>query len=348
MATKPNIPQEEIDLGTLFSQIGKMFSNFFNFFVNIFKTLFHYLIVLLLFIRKNALVLGLATLIGVVVGFLLDLDRKPVYKSEMSVKTNYGSANLLYKQIDIINSMISDGDSTKTAKILKLKLSQASKLQSISIEPSEPEKNALLDYDWYMQNTDTIYTRDFEFKDFLKRMSEVDLKNHKITAFTTLPIELNIDEGIKNMVNSEYYIRLEKDRIEENKLKRGVLVKSINQIDSIRKRYKEVALIRAKKTTDNQANLSLTAEGARPRNHDYDLYTMSFNALKELEILDKRIFDNEEIISILSSLNKSQIEDKLFNKRWLRYGLLGFLLSFLVILSLQFNHYLNKYEKEDL
>ena len=50
MATKPNIPEEEIDLGTLFNQIGKMFSSFFAFIGNIFKSIYHYLILLILFV----------------------------------------------------------------------------------------------------------------------------------------------------------------------------------------------------------------------------------------------------------------------------------------------------------
>lgn len=346
MSTKPNIPEEEVDLGALFNQIGKMFSNFFNFIGNIFKSLYHYFILFLLFVRKNILVLGTATIIGIIVGFLMDLDKKPVYKSEMAVKTNYGSASLLYKQIDLLNLLISNGNSVKVANTLNIKPSQADQLLGFSVEPINEEKNSRLEYDMYMQTTDTIYTKDFKFEDFMGRISTTDLKHHKIFVYTKIPIELDLDKGIKSLVNTDYYFGLRESRVKEQKLERDILTKNIQQIDSLRKRYKEVALIEAKKEIKNNANLSLTSKSSPERNVDFDLYSVSFRAAEEFNLLNKRIFDNESIISITSGYEIGKVESSVLNKSWLRYAILGFILSLLVLAGFQFNRYLNNYKRK--
>ena len=53
MSTNQRNNEEEVDLGSLFLIIGKGFSKLFNFIGNIFKDIFHVVITILIFVKKN-------------------------------------------------------------------------------------------------------------------------------------------------------------------------------------------------------------------------------------------------------------------------------------------------------
>ena len=69
---KTNNNEEEVDLGSLFVIIGKGFSNFFNFIGNIFKGIFRLIISILIFLKTNIVKIGIAALIGGVLGVFLE------------------------------------------------------------------------------------------------------------------------------------------------------------------------------------------------------------------------------------------------------------------------------------
>ena len=75
MSTKKQNNDEEVDLGSLFTVIGKGFKNFFNFIGNIFKGIFHRLILILLFLNVHILKFSVAVLIGGIVGFFLESNK---------------------------------------------------------------------------------------------------------------------------------------------------------------------------------------------------------------------------------------------------------------------------------
>jgi len=63
--------EEEVDLGSLFVVIGKGIKNLFNYIGNILNSIFHYFILLLIFLKKHTVKLGLALLLGFIVRFVL-------------------------------------------------------------------------------------------------------------------------------------------------------------------------------------------------------------------------------------------------------------------------------------
>ena len=71
-----NNNQEEVDLGSLFAIIGKGFSNFFTFIATIFKELFHLIISVFLFLKENSVKIGIALIIGLVVGLFLEIKKE--------------------------------------------------------------------------------------------------------------------------------------------------------------------------------------------------------------------------------------------------------------------------------
>jgi len=347
MSTKPNIPEEEIDLGTLFNQIGKMFSNFFAFIGNIFNSIYHYGIIFLLFIRKNIIFLGLATLIGGIVGYLLSLNQESVYTSEMEVEASYGSANQLYKQIGVVNNLIADKDTIKIAELFDIPVSQTAWVSGFTIEPIEPEKQKYLAYDRYMQETDTIYTRDFKFEDFVKRFKDKDLRSYKIIGMATRPENFQIfTNGFIKFVETEFYISLKNEKLSDLNFSREEYKKDVSQLDSLRKLYKEVALLKAREQNNDAANLNLTTSNLNYKNFDMDLYQYSFILIRSLEELNKKIAEHDNILDISTDFGIAIERIGLINKSWFKYAVFGFILALLVLYGIQFNRYLNNYKKK--
>ena len=77
-----NTPQssEEVDLGQLFKMIGNAFQRLFQFIGSIFNKLFLAFVWLVFFIKKRAVVLLIAAVAGLALGFILDKTAPPTYK----------------------------------------------------------------------------------------------------------------------------------------------------------------------------------------------------------------------------------------------------------------------------
>ena len=348
MATKPDMQQEEVDFGNLFDQIGKMFSNFFTFIGNIFKAIYHYLILLVLFVRKNLLILGVATLIGVIVGFLMDLNKEPIFESKMSVEVAYNSGNRLYNQIDYLNNLISYEDTTKIGDIFEIQSTEAASLKSFEAKPIELRKNLYLDYDNYLQNTDTIYTfaREFAYEDFLERKVDADIRYHKVIVQGENPrIFIKLMTGIKTLVENEYYKGLKKRTIEELTFEKEKLKENIAQVDSLRKRYKETAYMQfAEKDYENSGVSFRTFNAGYKGNVDKDLYYVSDTLMLKLREVNQQLVENDDILKVQSEFSIGEVKTNLLSKNWVVFGLIGFILAFLILVGIQFNKYLNKYE----
>ena len=348
METNP-VPQEEVDLGTLFEQIGNMFSKMGHAIASFFRKIYHTLIVFLLFIRKNIVVLAVATLIGVLAGVVIGWNKKPVYSSDMVLRIAYDSGNFIYDRIDLLNNLISDKDYTLLGKYLKVPDTEARKILGFKIEPIEPDRNMFLDYDKYMQETDTIYTREFTFEDFVKRRSKKDLSYQKINA---LSVSQNVFEqlnpGMKQLFHSPYFENLKQKKLDELTFEKGIITKNIRQIDSLRKRYKEIAYLDVKKRESSNSGVSFrtTNKSAYKGNADLDLYHASDSLLIKLREVNDLIVQNEDVVRVQSEFSVGEIKSKITDKLWFRYGLLGFLLAFLVLTGIQFNRYLNRYEAQ--
>jgi hypothetical protein len=342
MSDNSNLQQEEIDLGTLFSQIGKMFKGLFNTIGHFFKLIFHYGILLILFVRKNYIVIGIVTLLGVLLGVFKDYNNVAHYESEMIIETNFGSANQLYKQIANLNQYILDRDSVKIAKMLHVSPEQAAIIKAVSIEPVDPEKQLLHDYDTYMQETDTIYTKGFMFEDFKLRRSELDLRLHKVIIKGKNKIDYGVfSNDFANLASNYFYRNLKDKYISELKYHKNKLVDNINYLDTLKVRYKKVDILRAeniKKISD----LNFSTSRRKEINFDMDLNRWSMEMFNDLTLLNKKIRKFDAVSRVVADFG---IGVKVDNKTWLKTGLFSFLIALFVLSVIQFNKYLNRYEK---
>ena len=91
---------QEIDL----SKIGTSISNWFeNISFSIFK--------LLLFFKKNALIIGVLFIIGAALGWFADQKMKS-YSHKLILTSNFGSTDYVYSKFELLNAKIKDKDTT--------------------------------------------------------------------------------------------------------------------------------------------------------------------------------------------------------------------------------------------
>ncbi len=346
MSEKIPTPQsEEVDLGKLFQVMGKGFKNLSNSIKNLIKILFHYFISLLIFFKRNALVIGIATILGGVLGYVIRMDKVIEYQSDMVIKINYGVGNQLYSKQNYLNRLIKREDTKKLAEIFDISSEEASFLTGFSIQPNDIESDLLKEFNSYIQHTDTIYTKNLTVEDYARRLNLYDYKVQKITTFATNEtIFGKLNKGIINLVENEYYKGLLKLKLDEYNFRERILEKELSEIDSLRKRYNKVALLRAGQISTSGTNISL-AEKTNNRNKDIDLFNQSNKILGQLRGIDSERIQSGFITKILSEFHLGIHKTSIKSEKWFKFSILGFILSLMVILGLKLNTYLNNYQK---
>ena len=77
---------EEVDLGQLFKLIGKAFDRLFKFIGSVFNKIFLTFVWFVFFIKTRILKFVIAGILGLLIGFFMEKNSEPVYKSYVIVK----------------------------------------------------------------------------------------------------------------------------------------------------------------------------------------------------------------------------------------------------------------------
>ena len=141
MSNQQQQTDEEIELGSLFVIIGKGFSKLFNFIWSIFKGIFDFFIQILLFIKLNLLKIGVAALIGGIVGFIIETQKEQKFGADMQVQPNFESSRQLYNNINYYNDLVKQKDTSGLAKTFNIDKPTAATLKKFSIEPIRTEND---------------------------------------------------------------------------------------------------------------------------------------------------------------------------------------------------------------
>ena len=326
---------EEVDLGNLFKIIGKGFKNLFNAVGQFLKSIFHYFILLLLFLRNNALKLGIAMFIGAAIGLYLDLTKPKQFSSTMIVEPNFKSAQQLYKNINFYHEL---------ASVLKVPVNEAAKLKGFYIEPIRNENEKYQFFDDFIQEVDTSTVKNINIKEFKNAFTDYDYKYHQIKVVSlnnnifeklSLPIIISIE-------NNQYFKTQKKINDENLVQNENVLIKSLQEVDTLRKIYNKVLIIEANKEALG-TNITL-AQGAKKTN-EIQLFKESLELNEELIDNNKEKAETTEILNVVSTFSKVGVKERSLQKK--KTFVLGLGLGFVMlafILFRQLNSYLINYK----
>lgn len=342
-----NSQDEEIELGQFILLIARGIGNFFRGIGNFFKGIFHNIILGLIFLKKNIIILGTATVLGVAIGYYLDNSTSTLYSSEMLVEVNFGSGDVLYKQLDYVNTLIAEKDTKKLSQLFNTTEDKVKSLSSFTIEPYDKDKRLIVEYYDYLPHIDTTFIKEFTITDYAKKISDPNYKKQLIAAYSKNKDFDFLNDGIKNLLKNKHLERLYYLKNEELNTRKRIIENDLRQIDSIRETYKKVALLKAQNSSSNNSNTNIDLrKNIDELNDNQDILLFAENAklLEKLRDIRIDIAHNNYVISVISNFTRGQEYNSLVNKKWFIYGTAGFLLSLFALLMIQLNRFLNNYQ----
>ena len=281
MSTSQNNNEEEVDLGSLFVIIGKGFTKFFNFIGNIFKGIFHGIISILIFLKNNIIKIGIAAILGGILGVFLEVKKTNTFESELLLEPNFKSTRQLYDNINYYNNLVKQKDTAGLVETFKLDKLAAASLKKFVIEPVISGNDIINSYNGFVSSVDTITVNSYTFDKFKSSFTEYDYRFHKVTVTSKQNdvFDKLDDVIISSIVSNKYFNRI-KELTNKNLNRTDSLYrKNLTQIDSLRKIYMDVMLEESRKQT---AATNIDLGGEKRTTKELELFAMSRNINEDL------------------------------------------------------------------
>jgi uncharacterized protein YfkK (UPF0435 family)/uncharacterized membrane protein len=220
-----NNDNQEIDLSQVSRKIGDFFDGIST---KIFRAV--------LFLKRNIIWIVILCLLGVGLGFYMDKETK-IYEHKIIVQPNFGSVDYLYSKIDLIGSKIKEKDTLFLKNEVGIK--DTKKFSKIKIEPIT-DVYKFVDKKEENFSLIKLMAEDGDIKKVLS--DNVTSKNypyHQITFVTSN--ETNDDKTVTPLLNylnsSEHYSLIQKEFLNNVKIKIAQTDSIIHQIDNILKTF---------------------------------------------------------------------------------------------------------------
>ncbi|MFT4800775.1 MAG: hypothetical protein ACI93N_000538 [Flavobacteriaceae bacterium] len=345
MSKEATSKEEEIELGSLFIIIGKGFSNLFKFIGNVFKGLFHFLILILLFIKTNFKKIVIAGVIGVVLGTFVEFKKEKTYGANLQVQPNFKSARQLYNNINYYNDLVKQKDTLQLSTTFEISKEEAWSLKKFEISPIKNGNDLLTSYDDLILSVDTLTAKSYSFEVFKRTFTDYDYKVHSVRVIASKNnVFSKLDDVIiSSIIDNKYFNRVKSLTNENLNRTDSLLRQNLSQIDSLRKVYMSVMIEESKKLNTG-TNIDLG--GTKTTTKELELFETNRRINKELKDLSEDKSEKSEVINVISNFQPKGYEIKGIDKNYgFLLGGLGAGLMIVFLLLVQLNSYLNNYRK---
>ncbi len=351
LQSKPH--ENEVDLGVFLTVMARVLRKSFSLFRLIFLSLYEFVLLSLLFVRRSLLWLVLGFLIGLGIGLQRFFSKGPAYYSDMVVRSNFESARLLYNQIDYFNSLIREHRPKDLSAIFHISENDALNLIKFEIEPVDDEmqaaklyRNTFLEYKRNAINVvDTIWTRTMRFSDFKENLKPYDFPLQQIRLYSrSSDVYSKVQEGIVTSINTNKAFQqikeYSKNIIQEEE---NLLSHSLQGLDSLRQAYnKRIASISTAKSEGNNVVFS----DKDLRNPEIDLYDKELIFKDELINVKRKAIEQQDILQVHSAFNYTGTKTSTLDQGFIRSALIGLLISFVILLGIASYKRLEAIEKK--
>ncbi len=349
MAKKHDIQEEEIDLGTLFSQIGALFSKFFNFLGQLFTTLFRGLILLLLFIKKHFVKLSITAVTGAVVGFFVNIFVPEKYHYDMIVSPNYDAAYQMNERVQYYNQLIKNEDSVRLSKLFQIDFEDANSLTEFEMRRQEEKRDIIEAYNTFLEDKDSLTKVEISFEDFADEdFSFFDSKYYAFRiSLKKEQLKRNIQKDLLADLENNPHLQNERTlTLERLTEKEKNLRKTIYDIDSLRATYQKVALLAAQNTPNVGTAIDIV-DSKKANDNDIRLFGVYKDAYRNLDTLLLKKQKLQDIYRVITPLKPLGIaKTRVVEKKTVLVSLIFIGLMLLYILLKELNNYLDSYTKE--
>ena len=328
---------EEIDLGQLFTLIGKGFAKIGNLVTGIFNFAWRVVFSIIKFFVSNALKFAIAIVLGAIVGFVVDYNKEPEYEGTMVVDPNFGSGQQLYENVAYYNSLTEQGDTLKLAEVFGISLTVASELKSFEIEPIVNENQILSTFDDYLTQLDSVTAESFEFETYKENFFPYNYSRHTITVVSTQRDVFGVlgDSIIGGVINNPYYKKQQDAEFAIIAQTAAFYERTLTEVDTLRKVYLETMMLEAKKENSQGTNISL-AESAPVQTKELSLFGKEDAVNKGVAELRRLEVRNSEIIDVVSELPSVGFEKHhILDRSIFRFSVVAFIVLFLFLVWME-------------
>jgi len=345
MTEQPNRPKaDEIDLGQVFSALGKALQNIANFFEKIFRVLFSALLWFLLIIQRNFKAFLIVGTLSLLTGLFIEIYVPKNFESAMVVQPNFNSTRQLYNNIKFYNELAESEDSITLGRALAISPEMASRIVNVYIDSYTDENQKVLLFDRFVRSLDTTTLKTLDYKDYIKNFNSMDAQFHRIRMICEVnDLAKQTQEAIINSVSQNAYFLRQKEINQINlDLEEAVNQQQDQQLDSLEILYKEVLIKEADKP--NQGTSINFAESGSNSNREILIIQERENLKKKRVDLNQKRADTESIINVISDFpNRGVKVEGFFNEPLLLCPSIGVAALLLILLLGQLNQYLKEY-----
>jgi hypothetical protein len=356
MSTNSNTPNnsEEVDLGQLFKLIGNVFDRFFSFIGSIFKNIFLAFVWCIFLVKKRIIVLGLATVFGLVIGAFSQKTATPKYESSVTVVQNYPTGENLYSSVGYYNDLLRQQDYETLGTVLELDLEKTKSILGFDVQPVVSENNKLVAFNKYIKQLDSLAASKIEYEEFLTNNEDY---THKYQQITIESSERNsfksVFENIVKSINSNpFFINEQRKDIVELTQTKTALEKALDESKTLQETYKRVLEQGIDSDNAKSSEIGITFEGSSEvdKTKEFDLYQSDLELRTQLVEIERELLDKQYIVEMISNKQDSGFarNTKTFLGQELSpimfYGILVFLGTLVVLLGIEFLKFIEKYK----
>ncbi len=271
--SKSKLPEqsnsEEVDIGQLFNLIGNAFNRLFNFIGSIFIGGYKVLLLLLIHVHKRIYWYSGAVILGIIIGFLVDMKSEKEYGANMYIETKFNSTRQVYEVMKQLHQLAGkDKDTLKLANLLNITPFEASSIKGFYIEPDLDENDIVNMYSRFFIQLDSISRLEMTYNNYKKSLTPTNFNIHRIGVVSTdKTIYKKIENDFIEQISGNDYLD---ELVEANKLnlekKEEVLLREIQKTDSLLNEYLKIRINESQKELIPGAGTNLYMGNAESNN----------------------------------------------------------------------------------
>ena len=282
-------------------------------------------------------------LIGIIIGTGMAFwkTRSNTYETEFWISLNYDFNLELYSKIEYYKSLIEDEKLDVLSSELELEKSMIVKIVDIEIEPLVARNEQVNIYNTYLKLVDTSFSVPMPFETYVSDIQDFQYNNQKIVVMSSDP---NIDfssvqnkmidiiSSDANLIKKQKNVLSSIDREIESR-------KSItSKLDTIFSTENRVLLNESKKSNSGESQFYLSGQKeTKSIEWIFDKYRENYSGI---DYLTKHKAEKKEMVTLLRSCGYGVKQSKLLG--FIKYGVLGLLLSCVVVAYLELKHLVTK------
>ncbi len=347
MSKQVQTQEEEIDLGGFFNQIGKLFLKLFRWIGDSIKGMYHFAILVFIFVKNHYIKLSIGAFLGITLGVLAHKYSDKSYVYEMAIIPNYESGIYIKNKLDYYNQLIQQKDHLTISNLFGIDQIDAKSITKFELEKIIDSKDLVEGYDDFIKQRDTSTIKEFPLKKYLQKdFSEFYYKKYIVRMYTNKPsLKKNINEHLVNDLEDNTYLNQKKALMLNTLTVKDSTYKSLLRIiDTIIVKDKKIALIAANNGDKSSSNINLN--NGNNTNKDFDLLQLYKGTSTELAYMNEakiKLGTIFQVIAPMEPIGKEKIN--FFLTTFFKVFAVVMFITLIIILYKPFIQYLDNYNK---